>query len=177
MDGSVIATVPRWHVVQTRPAGEYLARECLRRGGGEVWLPECSIRRRYPSGAVYRAKAPLFPGYLFARFSAALPWQWMHEAHGVTGVLMHDEVPASLPDGVVEALQRRAAEGGGTIPLDPPPAPARYRKGQRMRFETAALGCVVGLYDGSVKDRIALLLDILGRTVRIEIPEALVTPA
>jgi transcriptional antiterminator RfaH len=134
--------------------GEHL----LAQSGFESYLPRTRTRRNGRS-----IIAPLFPGYLFVRIVAQ--WYPIKNTIGVLRLLMNGDEPARLPDQVVTDL--RHAEVGGFIRL---PKPAALINGDRVRILTGPFRDQVGLYDGqSTRERERILLELLGRKVRIEL--------
>ena len=135
--------------------GEHL----LAQSGYESYLPRTRTKR---SGKTIIA--PLFPGYLFVKIEER--WYPVANTVGVLRLLMSGEEPAHLPDHVVVDLLR--AEVGGFIRLPKPQALIKH--GDHVRILTGPFRDHVGLYDGqSARERELILLDLLGRQVRIEL--------
>lgn len=72
--------------------------------------------------------------------------------------------PLAVAGEVVEALRRRE-NGAGFVKLDQRP---HFSMGQKIRVLEGVFTDLLGLYDGMPDhDRVAVLLDLLGRKVRI----------
>jgi transcription antitermination factor NusG len=186
--GERMAASARWYVLEvgsTRTAVRNLAREEI-----EAWSPLCETIRHYkPRG--YRTeitstwRGPLFPGYVLARFSVRMPWRWITELNGVLSVLMVDGRPWPIEDAFIDWLRHEIEFDGGALRIDDLGKRRKvnkrgaqlYCRGQRLRVTGGSFESCEGLYVGDAKARVTLLLDMLGRTVPVVLPEALVTPA
>jgi transcription antitermination factor NusG len=158
----------RWHVVQTQAQRERLANWHLRNQKYRTFLPICIEKSE--------RKGPLFPGYLFVDLDTSIE-QW-HSINGTVGVLRlicNRELPAPVPEGVVEEIQSRAVEG--VIDLrDPPEKPIEFSPGEFVKLVDGPLSGRLGIYQSRAKDRIYLLLDIMGRSVKHIAPANHVVP-
>jgi len=161
-----------WFCVRTQPKHEQIAAAHLTRIPDiEVFNPKLRIRKPTRRGAVWFVEA-LFPGYLFARFN------WNRDSQGVRGtpgvstlVSFGPNVPI-VPDGVVEALRSQFDKS------EAHEVPEQFQCGDTV---TIAGGAFHGLQATvlrvmSAKDRIQVLLDILGGTQRVEFSTGQVTP-
>jgi transcriptional antiterminator RfaH len=73
-------------------------------------------------------------------------------------------MPAPVPGHVVALLKQRE-DAAGFIRLDRQP---RFRVGDKIRVLDGLFSDCLGLYDGMPDcDRVAVLLDLLGRKVRV----------
>lgn len=154
----------RWYVVQSQPNAESKAATHLGRQGFETYLPQYLKRRRH-ARRVEIVPAALFPRYLFVSFDPERHrWRSIFSTIGVSRLVCSGDVPTSVPEGVVGALQSRR-DGGGYVKLDDRPS---FRPGDRIRVLEGAFADCLGLYEG-LKDseRVAILLDLLGRKVRV----------
>ena len=78
--------------------------------------------------------------------------------------------PAAVPDTVVTSLKAR--EVNGLIELPPPP---RFQRGDRVRVLHGPLAGQVGLFAGmKPRERVAVLLTLLGSSRRVELAGAAV---
>jgi transcription antitermination factor NusG len=184
--------VMRWHVLSLESMPR--AQRSLEREEVETWAPLCqTLRRHRPRGAKHDVVEWhhdfLFPGYLLARLEHD-SWGWVEKVDGVDYVLRRIgavDIAATLPDWWVDQLGQEIETHGGALKitddgerLDPNPPRKRgplYAKGQRLRVTGGNFAGLDGLYVADAKGRITLLLDTLGRSVPVELPEALVIPA
>jgi transcription antitermination factor NusG len=154
-----------WAVAQTQPRLEWLVKTifeiCGREHVAEVYLPRVKVKKRI---------VPLFPGYVFLRLKDR--WYPIVNSPGVARLLMSGDKPAKLDDSIIIELRRR--ERNGVVKLAQPP---RLRPGQRVKVVRGSFDGQVGLYEGMRgADRERVLLELLGRQVRIELASADVAP-
>ena len=156
----------RWYAVYTQPHAETKAFDQLLRQGYSAYLPRyrtqvSHARRRL---AVQR---PLFPRYLFAGIDrASMPWRPILSTFGVTDVVRAGDEPAPVPAEIVAAIRMRE-EAGDFDRLDPR---VSLRLGELVRVTAGALEDIVGrLVELRDQDRVVVLLDLLGRTVRAQL--------
>jgi transcriptional antiterminator RfaH len=170
---SIIST-SRWFVAQTQPHAEPKASLNLDRQGFEVYLPRYLKRRRH-ARRVDTIVAPLYPGYLFVAIDlAAQRWRSIHSTIGVSRLVCRGEEPAPISEGIIEELKRREDETG-LIRLD---RRARFNQGDKVRVLEGAFSDCLGLYEGmNDRERVAILLDLLGRKVRVHLASEFVEAA
>ena len=74
------------------------------------------------------------------------------------------DAPAPMHDGVVEQIRGREDQNG----LIAMPADARFAPGEAVQVKSGPLQSCMGLFDGITDNqRVAVLLDILGRKTRV----------
>jgi transcriptional antiterminator RfaH len=163
----------RWYVVQTQPHAENKAVAHLNRQGFAAYLPRYLKRRRH-ARRTETVATPLFPRYLFVAVDvAAQRWRAIQSTVGVSRLVCTGDRPAAVPDGVVEALRNREDERGFVTLEQRPLAP-----GDRIRVLDGVFSDCFGLFVGMTdRERVAVLLDLLGRQVRVVIDSELVTAA
>jgi transcriptional antiterminator RfaH len=163
-----------WYVVHTQPSAEAKASWHLRNQGFEIYLPRHQKRRRH-ARRVELVAAPLFPRYLFLAMDLATArWRAVRSTVGVSGLVMHGERPAAAPAGVVEAIKARE-DGKGFIPI---PLEPEFSKGEKVIILGGALGGLTGLFECATdEERVVLLLDLLGRQLRVAVPIATIKAA
>jgi transcriptional antiterminator RfaH len=163
----------RWYVVQTQPHAESKAAEHLIRQGFGAYLPRYHKRRRH-ARRVELVAAPLFPRYLFVAVDLETQrWRAIHSTSGVSRLVCNGDEPAPVPPDVVPALQQR--EEAGFVKLERRP---QFAPGERVRVVDGIFTDTLGLFEGMAdRDRVAILLDLLGRKVRILLDEGAITAA
>ena len=157
----------RWHCFHAAPNLEIHADIALRRLGFEVYLPlQCKRISRDEQRIV-----PIFPRYLFARFDArAVSWgrdalQRVSDRELGRFILSPStRLPAAIPDGVVNALLAQC-EANRVIY---PPAPREMRRKDAGRVTEGPCRDFVGICSRTSRDRVWLLLNMLGRETEIE---------
>ena len=153
-----------WYVVQTQVNSEARAEQNLLRQGYEVYLPRYLKRRRHARKVDLMAK-PLFPRYMFVAIDMATQrWRSIQSTFGVSRLVTNGDDPAMLPEGVVHALKARE-DDKGFVRLDNKPA---FAPGDKVRVLAGAFMDNAGLFNGLADhDRVSILLDMLGRKVRV----------
>jgi transcriptional antiterminator RfaH len=153
-----------WYVVQTHVHAEKKAEAHLIRQGYSIYLPRYLKRRRH-ARRVEMVAAPLFPRYLFVNIDRATQrWRSILSTVGVTQLVRHGDEPAAVPAGIVDGLRGRE-DDGGFIKLDQRPS---FAPGAKVRVVEGVFSDCLGLFEGMAdRDRVAILLDLLGRKVRV----------
>jgi transcriptional antiterminator RfaH len=154
----------RWYVVQTQINAEAKAAQNLLRQGYEVYLPYYLKRRSHARKIDFTAK-PLFPRYMFVAIDMATQrWRSIQSTFGVSRLVTSGDYPAIVPEGVVHALKARE-DDKGFVRLDSKPA---FAPGDKVRVLAGAFIDSAGLFSGLADhDRVAILLEMLGRKVRV----------
>jgi transcriptional antiterminator RfaH len=158
------ASMRRWFAVQTQPHAERKAAEQLMQQDFEVYLPRYLKRRRH-ARKVDVIAAPLFPRYLFVAIDTATQrWRAVGSTWGVTRLVCQGDQPAPVPPDVISALRAREDENGYvTLKL-----PAAFHAGDKVRLIRGAFTDCLGHFEMmSDCERVAVLLDMLGRKVRV----------
>jgi transcriptional antiterminator RfaH len=165
---------PRWYVVQTQPHAEAKAAAHLRRQGFETYVPRILKRRRH-ARRVDMVAAPLFPRYMFVIVDlAAQRWRAIQSTIGVTRLVCNGDQPAAIGTQVIDELRSREDERG-FVRLDQRP---RFAAGDRIRVLEGVFSTCLGLFEGMTDgERVTILLDLLGRKVRVVLDGDLVTAA
>jgi transcriptional antiterminator RfaH len=160
----MIPDAARWYVVQTHVHAETKAVLHLDRQGYATYLPRYLKRRRH-ARRIETVAAPLFPRYLFVAIDrASQRWRSIQSTIGVTHLVCNGDEPANVSNGVIEQLRGREDERG-FITLDTRP---RFACGDKIRVVDGVFDACMGLFDGMAdRERVAILLDLLGRKVRV----------
>ena len=155
---------PRWYVVQTQPNAERKADAHLIRQGFETYLPRYQKLRRH-ARKIELVPAALFPRYMFVSIDVAMQrWLAIRSTVGVSQVVCNGNEPAAVPAGVVERL-KASEDASGFIPLDTRP---HFSPGDKIKILDGAFAECLGLIDTvNDRERVAILLDLLGRKVRV----------
>jgi len=157
----------QWCAVHTHARAEDKAAFHLARQGYAVFLPK-HLKRRKHARRVEWVPAPLFPRYLFVAVDQGIGRWWsIHSTIGVTGLVCFGKVPAIVPAGIIAEIEARQDENG-LVRLRPG---LDFKRGERVRIIDGPLGELEGLFDGASDNaRITVLLDLLGRQVRVRVP-------
>jgi len=164
----------RWYVARTHPHAETKAARHLGRQGFEFYLPRYLKKRRH-ARRVEVVPRPLYPGYIFVAVDHEMQrWQPIQSTIGITRIMCSGDQPAAVPQEVVEELMRREDEFG-MIQLE---RRVQFKPGDTVRVVTGAFSKYLGLYEGAdERERVAILLSLLGRKVRVHLPSEMVEAA
>ena len=155
----------RWYVAHTRPQAEARAREHLLHQGFEAWLPEYRKQRRH-ARRTDQVLRPLFPRYLFVHLD--LDAERWRSVLGTAGVqhLVGGDPPTPLADAVIDLLKSRV-DAEGLVPVSPA---LSLKPGDAVRIADGPLADLEGFFlDIDEKDRVAILLRLMGRTLRVQV--------
>ena len=168
-----MATSRTWYVVHTHSRAEQIAERHLARQGFRPFLPQYLKRRRHARRTDW-VRAPLFPGYIFVALNTgAERWRAISSTVGVNRLICRGDEPAPVPGGVVEEIVGRM-DTEGVIAMAPE---VPFRKGDVVRVNSGAMTDQIGVFDCVTdEERVFLLLDLLGRQVKVKLPLEAVTP-
>jgi len=163
-----------WYVVQTQINAEAKAAFNLVRQGFEIYLPRY-LKRRSHARKIEKVAAPLFPRYMFVRIDIATQrWRSVQSTYGVSHLVLNGSDPAPVAEQVIDALKARH-DAGGFVKLE---QRVKFAIGEKVRVLAGVFAENLGLFDGMAdRDRVAILLELLGRKVRVSIEADMVTAA
>jgi transcriptional antiterminator RfaH len=163
-----------WCVVNTLPHQESRAEMNLLRQGFRAWLPVTRRVRRH-ARKVDVVRAPLFPGYLFVELDLERDgWSPINGTYGVRRLLVRDARPETLPGRFVADLQRAIGRDGICMPE---PKCDGLMSGARVRITWGPFAdCIATILDLAPKERVLLLLELLGGNVKTTISRLAVMP-
>lgn len=163
----------RWYLVYSKPRQEEVASRNLRRQEFETYLPRVRTMRRR-GGKRSPSVEALFPRYLFVMLDPVQDnWAPIRSTIGVTSLVRFGAEPAEVPESLVSFLKEREDESGlQVVEL------GRLSPGQSVRVEEGPLAGYEGIFLARTgRDRVVVLLDILGRNARLELEEDALGPA
>ena len=163
----------RWYVAQTQPGREQRALLNLARQNFTAYLPRWRKRRSH-ARKIDTVLAPLFPRYVFVALDLDnMSWRSVNGTFGVNHLIANGERPTPVPIGVVEAIQSREGPDGAVKPQLSP-----MRRGDPLRIlDGAFTDCMSRFENMAENERVTVLLDLLGRPVRVTLPTHAVCPA
>lgn len=159
----------RWFVVRTHPKGEFKALGHILRQGFDAYLPRYLKRRRHARRSDI-VQTPLFPGYLFVEMDPEQArWRALNSTVGVSELICTNGRPTPLPADIISDIREREDEEGYVV-LG---RQNMLRPGDEVRITEGAMADKTGIFECmSDRDRVYLLLDMLGRQVRVKMPLA-----
>ena len=164
----------RWFAVHTQPHSEGKAHENLARQGYAPYLPRY---RRWVRHARQRKLVlrPLFSRYLFVGFDrATMPWRPILSTVGVSGIVCRGDGPEPVAPGVIELLRKRESDGA----FDELVPAHRLKSGDAVRIAEGPFENVIGrLVKAGDEERVYILFELLGRSVRAEVSAAIIEAA
>lgn len=148
----------RWYAVRTRPRQEERAAANLSGWNVEAFCP-------FMAHKLARGPEPLFPGYIFARFSYEAMLRKICFTRGVASVVSFGGVPSPVEDGII-ALIRSRIEHGNVVRIAP-----EFNPGDRVRITSGALANFVGIFERDLpeSERVRILLTSVTYNARIEV--------
>ena len=101
-------------------------------------------------------------------------WRCIQSTIGVAHLVCNGEEPAAVPDAVIDEIKGREDEHG-FVHLDLRP---RMSPGDKVRVVAGVFSECIGLFEALAdRERVAILLDLLGRKVKIVVNEDFVAAA
>ena len=163
-----------WFVVQTQVNAEAKAARNLLQQGFEIYLPRY-LKRRSHARRTDKVAVPLFPRYMFVRIDMATQrWRSVQSTFGVASLVFNGSEPVPVPTQVLRTL-RASEDESGYVRLDKRP---KFARGDEVRVIAGAFADSLALFDGLAdRDRIVILLDMLGRKVCVSIEADMVAVA
>jgi transcriptional antiterminator RfaH len=153
-----------WYLIFTKPRQEEVALANLTRQGYGVYLPR--LRHWRKRGKRLLVVEPLFPRYLFIHLNSHTDnWTPIRSTLGVMSLVRFGTEPARVPDDLVAHLKSRENDEALHEWAEP-----KLAVGDRVRVAEGPLAGYEGvLLAKSGRERVTLLLDILGSQVRAQL--------
>jgi transcriptional antiterminator RfaH len=159
-----------WYIVYGKPQKEELARFHLKQKAVPAFYPRLLL----PKFSRKRKRVvPLFPNYLFVNIRLATEYYRVLWTPGVKCFVSFNDIPVPLDDGIVEHLMQQANSEGIIA------AHTDLKVGQEIQVSGGAfdglMGKLLAAPDG--KGRVTVLMSLLNRDIKVELPVHLVTGA
>lgn len=158
----------QWYTVYSKPQKEEFAESQLRTKGLEVFLPKLLLPN---SGKKRKRIVPLFPNYLFTRINInSAEYGYIIWSPGVKRIVSFNGIPAPIDSDIVDYLMKQTNTEGLI------PARSNLRVGQEVRIDGGPFDGLTGVIQEppNAKGRIKVLLRLLNRPTKAEIPVQLV---
>jgi transcription elongation factor/antiterminator RfaH len=155
----------RWYAMQTKANKEKEVEKRLSDLRIEVFLPWMRTRRRIGS-RFHWVLIPLFPGYLFCRLDLLESGKVARYAPGVKDFLKFGNHIAEVGGAIVTSLRERCPEGIAQIEL------MSAKPGDPVKINEGPFSGLEAIFEKKMKgsERVAVLLEILGRQTRLVLP-------
>ncbi len=159
-----------WFCLRSHPKHEHIAAAHLKTMEGvQVFLPRVRFQRRTRQGMAWVTEA-LFPNYLFAQFEWHTFLRQVQAARGVAGVVHFGDRWPVIEEAVIADLKQAFGEQElHTISATLLPGDEVEIAEGAMRGLRAVVSRVM-----PSKERVAVLLEFLGRQTTVEVPTNLV---
>ncbi len=156
----------KWFVANTRARSEARARLNLERQGFDVYLPQYLKIRRH-ARRTDTVPTPLFPRYLFVGMDMEVArWRAVNSTIGVSQLVANGNEPVCVPEQIIQSIHAREDADGWVLMNKYLP----YRKGDKVHINGGPLTDQVGLFDCvDDRERVFILLDLLGRAVKVRV--------
>lgn len=162
----------QWYVVYTHAKSEKQALANLHRQGFSAYLP-LHLKRRRHARRIDWVPAPLFPRYLFVEMDVKkVCWHVINSTIGVIRLFSQGHLPTPVPTGIVEDIQAHEDEKGMVVLNNA----YSFKKGDMVRITAGAMYDHVGFFDcADDNKRVVILLNLLGREVKVRLPATTVS--
>jgi len=155
-----------WYVIHTNPRQENRASSNLMAWNVETFAPQLKEHRynQYTGESGYVIK-PLFPGYIFARFSPDKLLHKVRYTRGVHSLVSFGEGPASVSDEIIGIIRSQMGKDGAVRIADD------LKPGDRVMVKDGPLKNFTGMFEREMNDseRVMVLLDLVSYQTHIEI--------
>lgn len=142
MNVEMVSENPAWFAICTNPKQEDRACYNLQAWGLECFNPKIKERRCNPfTGIASFIAAPLFPRYIFSRFSASTLLHRVNFARGVHRVVSFNEKPTPVDDEVIDLLKSRVNNEGFLAVGEP------LKPGDKVRIKDGVWKNLIGVIE------------------------------
>lgn len=160
-----------WYCARTKLKQEHIAAGWLRSNLGlSVFHPRIVLERKTKRGLV-KVNEPLFPSYLFVQFKLSENLSDVQYAYGVSTVLRFNSQIPRIPDEIIDELQ-------AGFPGDEPFfVETKINAGSEIVISDGAfMGMkAIVLRDIPSRQRVQVLLEMIGRLTQVEIDRSSIT--
>ena len=155
----------KWYVISTKPYQENHAAMNLETVGVTAFCPKIKQKKTL-QGRELSVIAPLFPGYLFARFDIQSQYRAVTYARGVRKLVSFGSMPAMVDDIVVDSIKMRMSDGCLVLPQP------SFEHGQVVKIQSGPLQGLEAVFERQMSDqqRAVLLLKALAYQMRLVVP-------
>jgi transcriptional antiterminator RfaH len=166
MKSATVTEIPRWYTIHTHPKQESRVDANLKAWNVETFFPRIrDCRFNEFTGAPSYFIKPMFPGYLFARFSLSTLLHKVRFTRGVHSVVCVGIDPAPVDDRVIEAIVSQI-DDAGFVKIG-----AALEPGAKILIQGGPFKGLTGIFERetSAEDRIKILLDCICFQAHVEV--------
>lgn len=159
-----------WYVVHTKPRQEERAGNNLRAWNIETFTPKLKKKSvNHFTGGLLNVVRPLFPSYIFARFSAIDSLHNVCFARGVNSVISFGGQPCPVDETIIDLIQVREDEEGFINLTE------TLRPGDKVTIQGGLFRGFIGVLDRNhtAKERVSILLVAVSYQSRVVIDRSL----
>ncbi len=160
-----------WFCLRSQPSRQNVAAAHLRSFGVEVFNPHMRLRKATRLGVMWRSE-PLFPNYLFAKFSLVESQRRIRYAFGVADIVRFGSTPRIVGEREIADLQMQWGPAEEfTIERRVKPGDVVKLSGRLFHGVEAEVLCLL-----PARQRVKVLIDFLGGPKETEVAEGDVVP-
>jgi transcriptional antiterminator RfaH len=155
-----------WYVAFTQASAELRAAKHLDNQGFPTYIPRF-LKKRRSARKIEQVIAPLFPRYIFVGIDlASQRWRSINGTVGISHLVCQGDKPTAVSADILSAIARQEGEDG----LVRLPEARRFKPGETVRVLDGVFADHLGLYEGlGDRERVLILLDLLGRKVKVQV--------
>ncbi len=155
-----------WYLIYSKPNQERIARDNLERQGYQVFFPQIRNNHRHARSLV-KVISPLFPRYLFVSLNKVLDnWSPIRSTIGVANIVRFGDLPLAVPPTLIDSIKARVGEQCIVNATE-----RQFSKNEKVRILFGSMAGYEAIFCAkSSRERVSLLLDILGRSAEIVLP-------
>ena len=153
-----------WYVLQYKPNSQIISQQNLKRQKFNTFLPLEEVKK-YKFGKISKQLKPLFPGYMFVEFNKQdLSWTKINSTIGVSKLLTTNRELNPVNENLMRELIQRCDNLGKLLPAK------NLQKGDSIKvINSPFTKFITTIEQIDSKDRIWILMNIMGRKSRIQL--------
>lgn len=151
-----------WYAIHTKPRQEDFAELNVQSFGLPTFNPKLK-EKKLVRGVRQEVIKPLFPSYIFCKFSCQEFLRAVKYSRGVRNVVGAGDAPTPVDDEIVSIIKNRMK--GGYVVIEPP----KMKPGDRVIVENGPLQGFVGIFERETRDseRVVVLLNTIRYQARL----------
>lgn len=163
-----------WFIIATKPKQEFNLQKIFNRMGIPHYLP-LYLKETKKNKTKVPVVAPLFTGYLFARFSIPDHYHQVRYTRGVKQVLGNRQYLFSLPQEKIDDIKNREKDGLVVLKKKP----RHFKKGDRVIVDEGDFDGWEGIFyrDLSDRERAVIMLTSVNYSNKLIVPKRYLIPS